>query len=194
MNWKIEFVDDKIFTGGDSGAITSFDSTSKEKVKETRVGDAFLTSIAKPEEKQYFAAGNNNGDVYVQNFVREKIRVVSFKAHNKLVRELTFVDSDTKLLTASDDATIKVLDIPSEKVVHTFEGHKISVSSVDIDQSEPRLFYSTSFDKTVKCWDMRDKSCVATMQADSPLWDCKSIGKQVLVGGESGKLNVYTLG
>lgn len=113
MNWKVEFVDDKIVTGGDSGTITSYDATSKEKLKETRVGDAFLTSIARPEEKAYFAAGNNNGDVFVQNFVGEKIRVVSFKAHNKLVRELAFIDSDTKILTASDDATIKVLDILS---------------------------------------------------------------------------------
>jgi WD40 repeat protein len=78
--------------------------------------------------------------------------------------------------------------------VHNFEGHRISVSSVDVDQSDPRLFYSTSFDKTVKCWDLRDKGCIATMQADSPLWDCKSVGKNVLVGGESGKLNMYTLG
>jgi WD40 repeat protein len=51
--------------------------------------------------------------VFIQNFVGEKIHVVTFKAHQKLVRELTFVDSDTKLLTASDDATTKILDIPS---------------------------------------------------------------------------------
>jgi hypothetical protein len=48
MNWKVEFVDSKIVTGGDSGTITSFDATAKERNKETKVGDAFLTSIAQP--------------------------------------------------------------------------------------------------------------------------------------------------
>jgi len=48
MNWKVEFVDGKIVTGGDFGTITSFDATSKEKNKDTKVGDVFLTSIAKP--------------------------------------------------------------------------------------------------------------------------------------------------
>jgi WD40 repeat protein len=65
---------------------------------------------------------------------------------------------------------------------------------VHTSDEDPRLFYSTSFDKTAKCWDIRQKACIATIQADSPLWDCKSLGKNLYVGGESGKLNVYTLG
>jgi len=192
-NWKVEFIDDKIYTGGDAGTITSFDSNSYAKFRETKVGDAFITSIAKPDEKNYFAAGNNNGEVFVQKFTGDKTTLVSFKAHHKLVRELAFADSDTKLLTASDDAAIKMLDIYSEKVVHTFEGHRISVSSVHMDQSNPGMFYSTSFDKSIKCWDLRGKSCIATVQTDSPLWDCKPVGKYVLSGGESGRLNIYTL-
>ena len=183
MNWKVEFLEDKIYTGGEAGTITSYDSASYAKRRETRVGDALLTSLTKSDQKNYFAVGNNNGDVFIQNFAGDKVTVASFKAHHKLVRELVFADSDTKLLTASDDATIKLLDIDSEKVVHTFEGHKISVSSVNMNQSDPNLFYSTSFDKTLKCWDFRDRACVATAQTDSPLWDCKSVGKHVLSGG-----------
>lgn len=48
MNWKVEFVDSNIVTGGDSGSITTFDANSKERKKDTKVGDAFLTSLAQP--------------------------------------------------------------------------------------------------------------------------------------------------
>jgi len=49
-----------------------------------------------------------------------KDKIASLKAHYKLVRDLSFIDDDSKLLTASDDGTIKMIDISSEKVVSTF--------------------------------------------------------------------------
>jgi len=66
------------------------------------------------------ATGNNNGDVYIVNMAGSKDKIANLKAHYKLVRDLSFIDDDSKLLTASDDGTIKMIDISSEKVVSTF--------------------------------------------------------------------------
>jgi WD40 repeat protein len=76
-----------------------------------------------------------------------------------------------------------MIDIASEKVVQAFEGHKLAVSSVEPHQGDPRVFFSTSFDKTVKVWDLRTKTCVGGAVTGSALWDCRSVGKNLLAGG-----------
>lgn len=80
-------------------------------------GEVFLTSLARANNGNFVAAGNNNGDLYVANIAGNKDKVVSLKPHFKLLRELVFLDDDSKLITASDDGSIKIVDIASEKVV-----------------------------------------------------------------------------
>lgn len=191
-NWKIQYVDDFMMIGGDYGRLNFYDSTSKERTKRLNVGEIFLTALATADEKRFVASGNNNGEVHIVN-MGNKDQIAGFKPHHKLVRDLAFAEEDTKLLTASDDGAIKMIDVASEKVVQTFEGHKLGVTSVNVHQSEPRVFFSTSFDKTIKIWDLRNKACVGTTITGSPLWDCKSVGKQLLAGGDNGVLMVYSV-
>jgi WD40 repeat protein len=106
---------------------------------------------------------------------------------------LAFLDDSSKLLTASDDCSIKIIDISSEKVVSVLEGHKQAVSSISPQLSDPKIVFSSSFDKTIKSWDLRMKSCIGTQVTASPLWDIKSMGKHLLAGGENGILNIYSV-
>jgi WD40 repeat protein len=192
-NWKVKCVEDWIMTGGDSGRINFYDSISKERVKKVSTGEIFLTALARANERGFVASGNNCGDVYIVNNVTGKERTANFKPHSKLVRDLAFVEDDTKLLTASDDWSIKMIDVSSEKVVQTFEGHKLGVTSISVHQSDPRVFFSTSFDKNIKIWDLRTKECVGTAVTGSALWSCRSVGKNLLAGGDSKVLYVYSV-
>lgn len=152
-----------------------------------------MTALGRSNSGNFIATGNNNGDLYIVNIAGSKDKVASLKPHYKLIREVTFLDDDSKLLTASDDGSIKIIDISSEKVVSVLEGHKQAVSSVTAHQNDPRIVFSSSFDKTVKSWDLRVKSCVGTAVTGSPLWDVKSVGKYLLAGGENGMLNIYSV-
>ena len=96
-------------------------------------------------------------------------------------------------MTASDDGSIKIVDVSSEKIVNILEGHKQGVSGVDPHHSDHKIFFSCSFDKTIKAWDLRTKTCVGTAITGSPLWDIKSFGKHLLAGGENGVLNIYSI-
>ena len=98
------------------------------------------------------------------------------------------------MLSASDDAIIKMVDIDSEKLIHGFEGHRLGVTSLTADLDKSHVFLSTSFDKMIKVWDARAKSCVGTQLTPSPLWDIRSLGKTLVCGGDSGVIFVYEMG
>jgi WD40 repeat protein len=129
------------------------------------------------------ATGNNNGDLHIVNVSHEKEKIVTLKPHYKQVRTIAFLEDSSKLLTGSDDCSIKLIDIASEKVVATLEGHRHPVSSICCPSSEPKIFYSSSFDKSVKIWDLRAKNCVGTAITSNPLWSCHVSSKKVFAGG-----------
>ena len=140
------------------------------------------------------ASGNNDGAVHLAVLLDEnKEKVLPFNNHNKIVRDLCFVDDDSKLLSGADDAAIKMVDIASEKVVHTFEGHKLGVTSMTAFSDDSKIFFSTGFDKVLKTWDVRTNACVASTMTASPLWDVRSLGNTLVTGGDSGALFVYSM-
>ena len=140
------------------------------------------------------ASGNNDGAVHLAVLLDEnKEKVLPFNNHNKIVRDLCFVDDDSKLLSGADDAAIKMVDIASEKVVHTFEGHKLGVTAMTAFSDDSKIFFSTGFDKVLKTWDVRTNACVASTMTASPLWDVRSLGNTLVTGGDSGALFVYSM-
>jgi WD40 repeat protein len=82
-------------------------------VQKFDTGEVFLTALAKSFDSSFLATGNNNGDVYIKRLGSAKDKIVNLKAHYKLVRDLTFLDDSSKLLTACDDSSIKVIDVSS---------------------------------------------------------------------------------
>jgi len=100
-----------------------------------------------------------------------------------MIRSLSFTEDSTKLLSSSDDYSIKLIDINSETVTNTFEGHKQSVTRVMAHPTDNKLAFSSSFDKTLKCWDLRMNNCVGTAVTGSALWSCAVWGNHVVAGG-----------
>lgn len=105
------------------------------------------------------------------------------KPHFKTIRSLCFIQEDTKVTTACDDGSIMVIDLTSQKVESIFEGHKQTVSGVSPYQLDSNVMFSTSFDKTIRCWDIREKNNVGVKVTSSPIWDIASIGKYIFTGG-----------
>lgn len=74
-------------------------------------------------EGSLLAVGNNDGDLYIANLAK-KNKLVPFRPHHKLIRSLSFSEDSSKLLSGSDDSTLKVFDVVSEKVVSSYDSHR----------------------------------------------------------------------
>ena len=110
-NWKIEFYDRTIYSVGNLGRINLYDSVSGEKIQEYKTEEIFLNSIAFSGEKQVLAAGNTVGAVFI--LLQDSQTLTKYQLHHKAVREISFADDNSKLLTASDDFSVRVFDINS---------------------------------------------------------------------------------
>ena len=88
---------------------------------------------------------------------------------------------------------VKIIDIPSEKQIGYLEGHKEAVSSVSPSQKDSRLLFSSSFDKTIRAWDLRQKTSISTTLTASPLWAVRSVGNHLIAGGENCSLGIYSV-
>lgn len=66
-----------------------------------------------------------------------------------------------RLASASKDASVRIWDVPTQKVEFTLNGHTQSVSSVKWGGAG--LIYTASHDRTIKVWRGTDVSSKAFM-------------------------------
>lgn len=75
---------------------------------------------------------------------------------------MAFSPNDTKFVTASDDATLKIFDFSGGVEESTLTGHNWDAKSVDWHPSKG-LLVSGSKDHQVKLWDPRTGRCLTTL-------------------------------
>lgn len=91
-----------------------------------------------------------------------------FKGHTAPVHR-TFFTCDTGIVSFSDDRTVKVWDIPSEKAVCTFEDHTDYIRAGCVSPISPDLVLSAGYDNIVRMYDSRAGKCVLQVDHESPV-------------------------
>jgi len=86
----------------------------------------------------------------------------SVQAHTDPVRDLAFAPTDSKFVTAADDATLKIFDSAAGVEEATLTGHQWDAKCVDWHPSKG-LLVSGSKDHQIKLWDPRTGRCLTTL-------------------------------
>ena len=84
------------------------------------------------------------------------------QGHKRAVTSLAFHPAYTLLVTASEDATLKLWDSESGKFERSLAGHTDAVQDAAFSPSGA-LLASCSNDMSVKLWDMESHACVKTL-------------------------------
>ena len=85
--------------------------------------------------------------------------------HDSYIRSVCFTADNQSLITGAEDRTVKVWDIASGRIKHTYggeTGHTLDIYSLDAS-SDGRLIASGSGDKTVKLWNIAGGECLHTL-------------------------------
>jgi len=153
-NWKLGFLSDRILvTAGEMGKVKSYNIDSGENVNDIISSDVFATSIAtvyiinhccyikQSKNNQLLAIGNALGGSFIYD-INNSWKPYKISCHNKILRSMCFTFDCLKLVTGSDDAQIKVLDIVKLEPIITFAGHKGNVNWVDCSPVDNKLLVS----------------------------------------------------
>src|SRR5262249_53331944 len=97
-------------------------------------------------------------------------------------------------LSGSEDMTLRLWNVKSDKVLHIFRGHSRTVQACAFSQ-DGRLVLSASSDRTVRLWDLDAKETLVIWQADHGVTCCTfgQDGVNVVVGDSSGAVHFLTL-
>ena len=94
------------------------------------------------------------------------IEVVPQIGHPYGVTSVAFSPDGTRLLSGSDDKTLKLWDAATGALLRTFEGHSDQVRSVAFSPDGTRLL-SGSDDRTLKLWDAATGALLRTLEGHS---------------------------
>ncbi|KAL8752649.1 MAG: hypothetical protein Q9184_005666 [Pyrenodesmia sp. 2 TL-2023] len=116
-------------------------------------------------------AGDETGVIQVFD-VHSRAILKTWKEHKQPVWTTKFSPTEnTTLMSASDDRTVRLWDLPAQQSVTTFTGHQDYVRSGAFMQGQAAgLLVSGSYDQTVKIWDPRaPSSAVMTFKHAAPV-------------------------
>jgi WD40 repeat protein len=94
----------------------------------------------------------------------KKIEIVPNIPHSEGVTSVAFSPDGTRVLSGSQDSTLKLWDAASGQLIRTFEGHTESVLSVEFSPDGTRLL-SHSQDGTHKLWDAATGQAIRTLKS-----------------------------
>lgn len=88
--------------------------------------------------------------------------LVTLRGHTKSVRSIAISPNGRHIATASDDASVRIWNAESGKLVHELKGHENVVTKVAFHPVKD-LFASTSRDHTVRLWSLPTGRCIRTI-------------------------------
>jgi len=132
-------------------------------------------------------AGTEDGFVKVFDHQNQSLLRTFKDVHSSSVHVTRFLGDNLHVISAGDDNKIQMLDVPAEKVVHTFvDEFRDYVRSGCVSPTAPSsLFALASYDHSAKMFDVRTKASVMKVEATEPLDACLFLasGSIILTAG-----------
>ena len=161
----IQLTDKRIVTASDDCDVIIWSSEFKKLGKIEFAKEAFCVIEIKSDDpsRKRIAVGLGDNFIwlcYVNNKYFDVVQKDPLTGHKGSVRTLATME-DGRLLSGSNDNTIKVWDVMSKLCLLTLEEHYLYLNS--ITQLRDGRVVSASFDDTVKVWNKENFKCLSTL-------------------------------
>jgi U3 small nucleolar RNA-associated protein 15 len=135
-----------------------------------------VKNIGTFQQSAYGATFRQDGRLLVAGDEEARVRIFDtstktvlryFKGHKGPVHRVFFTCDMLHVASYSDDKTVKLWDIPTEKAIHTFTDHTDYVRAGCVNPVSATTIMSGGYDQTVKMYDTRANECVFSVNHGS---------------------------
>lgn len=129
----------------------------------------------------------------LQNLIPAK-QMFTLTGHGDSVNALAVTPDSNRLISGSNDKTIKVWSLETAKELFTLIGHTDWVNDVAVTPNG-KCVISASSDHTLKVWDLKTQKIIASFTGESSINCCAVApdGVTIVAGEESGRLHFLRL-
>lgn len=115
--------------------------------------------------------------------------------HKEAVLDTQYSASGAQIYSASADKTVIMWDTATGAKIKKLKGHQNIVNALTASHQEDKILGSVSDDKTIRIWDARKNTGVATIKEDYQLTAVtfNETNDQIIVAGIENLLKVYDL-
>jgi len=187
----IDFYPDNenILFAGSENSIVRWNVRTREHNVIARIESEILSLSVSPQGR-YVAAGTRAGEVILLDGQTEKAPLAIFKGGDDAVSSVSFNVEGTKVVAGTLRGKLTFWEISSGDSIISLNAHTARV--VDIRFSpDNRILASTSFDGTVKMWNIQNFSLPPLVLTEHESWvntvAFNSTGEKMVTGSRNGK-------
>jgi class 3 adenylate cyclase len=145
--------DTKLIAGSNQGLIKLWDLKTQQTIYDTyEQSPVTISAIGVWQDCSKFFAVSFDGCAYIWNLSSKRCEKI-LKKHKKRILDAQIYDSDTRLITASEDCTLGIWDLEKGTLLRTLEGHSSAVQVVAVYGDSQRAI-SGSTDGQLIAWDI----------------------------------------
>ena len=194
---------DLIATGGADKTIRLWDVETGEMDTTFEVPDWSVEAIDFSPDGNLLAVGGSSNTITLWD-IEDEEELACLESHKDSVLSLDFSPSGKKILSGSKDNSVKLWSVkegslfsPGTKteLIHTFEGHSGSVSSVCFNK-EGTLIASGGKDNLIKIWDGKSFELICTFKSHNLPVTCLSFtrdSKYIISGSKDGTIKIWSI-
>ncbi|MDX4061090.1 caspase family protein [Aliarcobacter skirrowii] len=119
----------------------------------------------------------------------------NINGHNKDVNSIAISSDNKYIVSGSHDATVKLWEINSGKLLKTFTGHNLGVLSVAIS-SDNKYIVSGSLDNRIKLWEINSGKLLKTFTGHKSIVKSVAISsdsKYIVSGGDDNRIKLWEI-
>ncbi|KAJ2784417.1 hypothetical protein H4R18_001127 [Coemansia javaensis] len=153
------------------GTIVLWDTQAGQKRREYRAHSGCVLDVDWLDSSTFASCGNDR-TIKVWHDSDAPAPAKTFSGHKSDINAIRWHPGGKYLASASDDGTVKVWSMASDRPVQDFLGHSQQVYLVKwVPRPDKAVLASASFDGTVRVWDVHSGSCLRVLSAHTKAVD-----------------------
>ncbi len=181
------------FSGGDDAQIIQWNVADGAQVNVFEGAESRIRSLSVNPDNTLLAAGETNNLARIWDIATQEQRYEL--AHNGVVYHVVFSADGARLLTSSEDRSIRIWDTNTFTLMSRLDGHNRDVFDAEFSP-DGSLIASASLDGTIRVWDVARSAEIQLLsghQGGVTTIEFSPDGRTLFSGGVDGTVRVWSL-